>query len=91
MHYDYDYDNDKKQDTKSVLKLMVIGGCLWVEVIQISKSVKRKLSLLLWNKFFGKGSTEKKIKFQNTYVLIDNVPLKDIFLCTKLIDLLLTR
>jgi hypothetical protein len=20
MHYDYDYDNDKKQDTKSVLK-----------------------------------------------------------------------
>jgi hypothetical protein len=25
MHYDYDYDNDKKQDTKSVLKTQ--GDC----------------------------------------------------------------
>ena len=24
MHYDYDYDNDKKQDTKSVLKSIVV-------------------------------------------------------------------
>ena len=25
MHYDYDYDNDKKQDTKSVLKSEKFG------------------------------------------------------------------
>jgi hypothetical protein len=26
MHYDYDYDNDKKQDTKSVLQTYFMGA-----------------------------------------------------------------
>jgi hypothetical protein len=34
MHYDYDYDNDKKQDTKSVLKSIVVKKKKFAELLE---------------------------------------------------------